>query len=157
MTAAEAFFCWMPGVGFEQRGVDDEDAVGVAGGELVEEGKDLGSAAGADESLGAEVVGVVGEGVAGGRGLMEFVVGLGVAVVEGVGVAEREVGGGGGHSRVAGGVVGDGVIRDGAAGGRKLLSHGAQRGRGDECAVEAEDALGRGGFSFELGGGELFR
>ena len=69
-----------------------EDAVGVAVGEADQEGVGVAGVAGLDGGLRGEIVGVVGEGLAGTLGLGEVGDGFGVAVVLHGGVAEREIG-----------------------------------------------------------------
>ena len=77
---------------------------------------------------GAEKFGVVIQSIAGAMGLSKAGRGIGVALVEQVGVAEGEVGGG---SRVAGvtfGVGGNAVVGGLRAERHELLGHGAQLG-----------------------------
>ena len=71
-----------------------EDAVGVAVGEADQEGVGVAGVAGLDGGLRGEIIGVVGEGLAGTLCLGEVGDGFGVAVVLHGGVAQRKIGGG---------------------------------------------------------------
>ena len=130
-------------VGEKHRRVGGEDAARMAVGEVVQQAVGGGALVGGEGGLRAQVVGVVAQGVGRAGGHAVGVGGVGEALIHHVGVAQRQVGGGGAVAGVRARVAEHPIVGHGRARGGKLLGHGAQLAGGGEGGAEAH-ALGGG-------------